>query len=147
MRRARSCNFSSLLLFFLPQKSQATGQYETLDWIKLLYTDSRLSIFRYFENRLKEWICLEARLHISSTCDLRVNLSSSVTPRTLISFVGHKSLFLTEIGVHNPPFRDKIILWNFSGLATIWFSWNHVTAALASFTRSSYRFSTQTFLL
>ena len=59
--------FLKLVLFFLPQKSQATGQYEKLDWIKLLYTDNRLSTFRYFENRLKELICLEARLHISST--------------------------------------------------------------------------------
>ena len=147
MRGTRSCNFSSLLLFFLPQKSQATGQYEKFYWIKLVYTDNRLSTFRYFESCLKELICLEARLHISSTCDLKFNLSSSVTPRTLISFVGHKSLYLTEIGVHTPPFRDKIRLWNFSGLATIRFSWNHVTTALASFTRSSNRFSTQIFLL
>ena len=118
MRRARSCNFSSLLLFFLPQKSQATGQYEKLDRIKLLYTDSRLSIFRYFENRLKELICLEARLHISSTYDLKLNLSSSVTPRTLISFVGHKSLFLTEIGVHTPPFGDNSI-WRWRLISTM----------------------------
>ena len=53
MRRARSCNFSSLLLFFLPQKIQASGQYEKLLWRKLLYTDNRLSIFGYFANLLR----------------------------------------------------------------------------------------------
>ena len=108
MRRARSCNFSSLLLFFLPQKSQATGQYEKLDWIKLLYTDSRLSIFRYFENRLKELICLEARLHISSTCDLKFNLSSNATPSTLISFVGHKSLHQWSFAIESQKLQKAL---------------------------------------
>ena len=146
MRRARSCKFSSLLLFFLPQKIQASGQYEKLLWIKLLYTDNRLSIFRYFANLLNELICLEARLHMSVTWDLKFKLSSNVTPRTLISSVGYKMLLWTERGMDTPPFLDNIIHWNLSGLATIWFSWNHVTAALASFTRSIFKFSIHSFL-
>ena len=38
--------------------------------MKLLFTDKRLPIFSYFENRLKESIYLEARLYIPLTCDL-----------------------------------------------------------------------------
>ena len=38
---ARSWSFSSVLLIILRQKSHATGQYEKLDLIKLLYADKR----------------------------------------------------------------------------------------------------------
>ena len=114
---------------------------------KLLYTDNRLSIFRYFANLLNELICLEAWLHMSVTWDLKFKLSSNVTPRTLISSVGYKMLLWTERGMDTPPFLDNIIHWNLSGLATIWFSWNHVPEALASITRSIFKFSIHSFLL
>ena len=86
-------------------------------WIKLLYTDNRLSIFMYFANLLNELICLEARLHMPVTFHLKFKLSSTVTLKTLISAVGYKLLLWTERVMDTPPLMDKIILWHLS----IWY--------------------------